>query len=253
MSAPIRIEQGRAMLLGGCAVTTPSSRGLRRPVARPQRPASPAGAAREHAYGAICAATDTHREYLCGVEVAALEVLPPGLGRMRIAPRPTPSSCIRGMSRPCRTPGARPWHGSRNRTINLPSSRISSATAPALTPPPAAAKWKSGSPWYQTGPGLTLAARATSAPSPRHRARSAPPQPGEGLARARPLVQSQLHRAHRRPMGQHHPIRLQQARRQQADPDPRAHRPLQAGETAAHVGDAPGIPSASRASVIWRR
>ena len=152
MSAPIRIEQGRAMLLGGCAVTTPSSRGLRRPVARPQRPASPAGQLGEHAYGAICAATDTHCEYLCGVEVAALEVLPPGLGRMRIAPRPTPSSCIRGMSRPCRTPGARPWHGSRNRTINLPSSRISSATAPALTPPPAAAKWKSGSPWCQNRP-----------------------------------------------------------------------------------------------------
>jgi hypothetical protein len=96
------------MLLGGCAVTTPSSRGLRRPVARPQRPASLPGQLGEHAYGVICAATDTHCEYLCGVEVAALEVLPPGLGRMRIAPQTYAIFLHQGMSRPCRTPGASP-------------------------------------------------------------------------------------------------------------------------------------------------
>ncbi|MFK7685765.1 GyrI-like domain-containing protein [Aeromonas caviae] len=88
MSAPIRIEQGRAMLLGGLRRHHPFEQGDFAGQWRDLSALLPLpGQLGEHAYGAICAATDTHCEYLCGVEVAALEVLPPGLGRMRIAPQ----------------------------------------------------------------------------------------------------------------------------------------------------------------------
>ena len=88
MSAPIRIEQGRAMLLGGLRRHHPFEQGDFAGQWRDLSALLPLpGQLGEHAYGVICAATDTHCEYLCGVEVAALEVLPPGLGRMRITPQ----------------------------------------------------------------------------------------------------------------------------------------------------------------------
>ena len=71
MSAPIRIEQGRAMLLGGLRRHHPFEQGdfagqwhdLSALLPLP-------GQLGEHAYGVICAATDTHREYLGGVAIA---------------------------------------------------------------------------------------------------------------------------------------------------------------------------------------
>lgn len=88
MSDPIRFETGSAMLLGG----------LRRHHAfqhadfggqwREFDAFGPLpGQLGEHAYGVICGVTPTTCEYMCAVEVSALEVLPTGLGRMRITPQ----------------------------------------------------------------------------------------------------------------------------------------------------------------------
>ena len=88
MTGPIRFETGRPMLFGG----------LRRHHAfahadfggqwRDFSALGPLpGQLGEHAYGVICGVTATECEYMCAVEVAALEVLPKTLGRMRIQPQ----------------------------------------------------------------------------------------------------------------------------------------------------------------------
>jgi len=88
MPDPIRFETGSAMLLGG----------LRRHHAfqhadfggqwREFDAFGPLpGQLGEYAYGVICGASATACEYMCAVEVSALEVLPTGLGRMRITPQ----------------------------------------------------------------------------------------------------------------------------------------------------------------------
>ncbi|MFM4825579.1 GyrI-like domain-containing protein [Aeromonas bivalvium] len=88
MSAPIRFEQGRAMQLAGLRRHHPFEQGDFGGQWRDFSALLPLpGQLGEHVFGVICAATDTHCEYLCGVEVAALEALPKTLGRMRIEPQ----------------------------------------------------------------------------------------------------------------------------------------------------------------------
>ena len=88
MSDPIRFETGNAMLLGGLRRLHAFQHGEFGGQWRDFSALGPLpGQLGEHAYGVICGATATQCEYMCAVEVAALEVLPPGLGRMRIAPQ----------------------------------------------------------------------------------------------------------------------------------------------------------------------
>lgn len=88
MTDPIRFETGRPMLLGGLRRHHEFQQGdfggqWRDFVALGPLP----GQLGEHAYGVICGATATTCEYMCAVEVAALEVLPLDIGRLRIAPQ----------------------------------------------------------------------------------------------------------------------------------------------------------------------
>ena len=88
MSEPVRFETGKAMLLGGLRRHHSFQHGDFGGQWRDFSALGPLpGQLGEHAYGVICAATATECEYMCAVEVAALEVLPPGIGRMRITPQ----------------------------------------------------------------------------------------------------------------------------------------------------------------------
>lgn len=88
MSDPVRFETGKAMLLGGLRRHHSFQHGDFAGQWRDFSALGPLpGQLGEHAYGVICAATATTCEYMCAVEVAALEVLPKTLGRMRIAPQ----------------------------------------------------------------------------------------------------------------------------------------------------------------------
>ena len=88
MSEPIRFETGSAMLLGGLRRHHEFQHADFGGQWRDFGAFTPLpGQLGEHAYGVICGVTPTTCEYMCAVEVAALEVLPPGLGRMRIAPQ----------------------------------------------------------------------------------------------------------------------------------------------------------------------
>ena len=88
MSNPIRFEQGRAMQLAGLRRQHDFQHGDVGGQWRDFGALGPLpGQLGEHAYGVICAATDTHCDYLCAVEVAALAALPPGLDRMQLAPQ----------------------------------------------------------------------------------------------------------------------------------------------------------------------
>ncbi|WP_349921684.1 GyrI-like domain-containing protein [Aeromonas veronii] len=85
MTAPIRFEQGRPMLLGGIRRHHLFSQGDFGGQWHDFGALGPLpGQLGEHAYGVICGADERGCEYLCAVEVNALEVLPPTLGRMRI-------------------------------------------------------------------------------------------------------------------------------------------------------------------------
>lgn len=88
MTAPIRFETGRPMLLGGLRRHHEFQQGDFGNQWRAFNALCPLpGQLGEHAYGVICGATATGCEYMCAVEVSALEVLPPAMGRMRIAPQ----------------------------------------------------------------------------------------------------------------------------------------------------------------------
>ncbi|MNH09208.1 Bacterial transcription activator, effector binding domain [compost metagenome] len=88
MTAPIRFEQGRPMLLGGLRRHHEFQQGDFGGQWRDFGALGPLpGQLGEHAYGVICGADATSCEYMCAVEVAALEVLPKTLGRMRIDPQ----------------------------------------------------------------------------------------------------------------------------------------------------------------------
>ncbi|UNP87390.1 GyrI-like domain-containing protein [Aeromonas encheleia] len=85
MTAPIRFESGRPMLLGGLRRHHLFQQGDFGGQWRDFGTLDPLpGQLGEHAYGVICGADATGCEYMCAVEVAALEVLPKSLGRMRI-------------------------------------------------------------------------------------------------------------------------------------------------------------------------
>ena len=85
MTAPIRFESGRPMLLGGLRRHHLFQQGDFGGQWHDFGALGPLpGQLGEHAYGVICGADDTGCEYMCAVEVAALEVLPKSLGRMRI-------------------------------------------------------------------------------------------------------------------------------------------------------------------------
>ena len=86
----------------GCAVTTPSSRGLLPASGATSAPRFPCRGSWVSTPMASSAPPPTPTANTSGVEVAALEVLPPGLGACASPPRPTPSSCIRA----CRDPAA---------------------------------------------------------------------------------------------------------------------------------------------------
>ena len=183
-------------------------------------------------------------------------MLPPGSAGCASRPRPMRSSAIWAMSPPCPRPGrgALDWlAGSGWRSAHKPDFRT--LRRRLLTPPPAAARvelWLAVVPrhsWLEpSGPGPCL-------PRSHHlvtEAPSGPPQPGEGLARARPLMQGQLHRAHLGPACQHHPIRLPQAGGQQADPIPALTAPAGLAGLALRQACA-GIPSHPGRPVIWRQ
>ena len=85
MTAPIRFESGRPMLLGGLRRHHLFQQGDFGGQWHDFGALGPLpGQLGEHAYGVICGADATGCEYMCAVEVAALEVLPKSLGRMRI-------------------------------------------------------------------------------------------------------------------------------------------------------------------------
>lgn len=196
MSDPVRFETGNAMLLGGLRRHHDFQHGDFGGQWRDFSALGPLpGQLGEHAYGVICGATATQCEYMCAVEVAALEVLPPGLVGCASPPKPMRSFAIWAMSMPCRTPGNRRWTGWHTRTMSPPTSRTLSATATNLTQRAAAGRWKSGSPWYRGKPwpeglrrkwpsqgtsqhgtvrrraALLSAVRLPPPPLPRHRAR----------------------------------------------------------------------------------
>ena len=88
MSDPIRFETGSAMLLGGLRRHHAFQRADFGGQWREFDAFGPLpGQLGEYAYGVICGASATACEYMCAVEVSALEVLPTGLGRMRITPQ----------------------------------------------------------------------------------------------------------------------------------------------------------------------
>lgn len=89
---PARIAQGRAMLLAGLRRHHTFADGTRTIAAQWDdfnRLGPPPGRQGTAAYGVICGADPDARtmEYLCGVEVAALEPVPPEYGRVRILPQ----------------------------------------------------------------------------------------------------------------------------------------------------------------------
>lgn len=85
MTTPIRFESGRPMLLGGLRRHHLFQQGNFGGQWRDFGALGPLpGQLGEHAYGVICGADATGCEYMCAVEVAALEVLPKSLGRMCI-------------------------------------------------------------------------------------------------------------------------------------------------------------------------
>lgn len=88
MQPPQRIEQGPAMLLGGLRrhhefQLADFGGQWRDFMAMGPLP----GQLGEHGYGVICGANETGCEYMCAVEVAALEAISAPLGRMRIMPQ----------------------------------------------------------------------------------------------------------------------------------------------------------------------
>lgn len=88
MSDPVRFETGKAMLLGGLRRHHSFQHGDFGGQWRDFSALGPLpGQLGEHAYGVICGADESGCEYMCAVEVSALEVLPPTLGRMRISPQ----------------------------------------------------------------------------------------------------------------------------------------------------------------------
>ena len=136
MSAPFASNKPRHAS-SGVAVTTLRAGTSPDQWRRPQRPCFLPGQLGEHAYGVICAATTPLRIPLRG-EVAALECCLPGLAACASPPdlrHLLASGYVTTLPHTWR----QAWHGSRNRTINLPSSRISERHGARLTPPPAAA------------------------------------------------------------------------------------------------------------------
>jgi len=82
-----RFEQGRAMLLAGLrrrhrmaemARTVPQQWGEFMAAPRPPGQVGP------QLFGAICSASEMDVEYMCAVEVASFDALPPEAGRMRV-------------------------------------------------------------------------------------------------------------------------------------------------------------------------
>lgn len=88
MSDPVRFETGKAMLLGGLRRHHSFQHGDFGGQWRDFSALGPLpGQLGEHAYGVICGVDESGCEYMCAVEVSALEMLPPTLGRMRISPQ----------------------------------------------------------------------------------------------------------------------------------------------------------------------
>ena len=191
------IEQGRAMLLGGLRRHRPSSRGLRRPVARPQRPASSAGGNSVSTPMASSAPPPTLTANTLRGGGRRPGGAASGLGRMRIAPQTYAIFLHQGhvATLPHTWHQALAWLAqSGYQSAQQPDFERYGACFDAATGSGEAEIWRRGMPKQALA--RPTAARAASAPSPRHRARSAPPQAGEGFARASPWW-GQLHRAHR--------------------------------------------------------
>jgi AraC family transcriptional regulator len=86
---PIRMEDGRAMLLAGLRRVHPftgMSRGIPMQWEEFRRMGPPPGRQGTASYGVICGASmaEQSMEYMCAVEVASLQDVPPEYGRMRI-------------------------------------------------------------------------------------------------------------------------------------------------------------------------
>ena len=210
MTAPIRFESGRPMLLGGLRRHHLFQQGDFGGQWRDFGTQGPLpGQLGEHAYGVICGTDTTGCEYMCAVEVAALEVLPKSLGRMRIQAQSYAVFLHRG---PCRCPAADLAAG----------AGLAGAFGLRVCPQAGfrALRRRLRSPHRQRRGG-SLARRAAqtghrlSEPSPQSLtqiADSAWPhhliaqidqrlaEPGQRLPAARPQMQRQLNRRHRRPV-----------------------------------------------------